>query len=112
LILAKGPAASLTEVAAHLGLSRQTIARSLVDAYGTSFRVLKAQMTANAARAELAKTDGRSIKEVAVALGYHPAAFARRVKQTTGASPTVLRRSRLAQRGAKRTKVPRPSSKR
>lgn len=82
--------AGLTETAARLTVSPQTLRRHL-QAEGTSFRALKEEVLRDAAIAALA--DGRqSVEEIAGRLGFADAsAFHRAFKRWTGTTPGAYR---------------------
>lgn len=84
----------LTDVAARLNLTPQTLRRRLRDE-GTSYQEIKDQLREDAARFYLAKPM-LSIDEIALMMGFSEAsAFHRAFKKWTGQTPAACRRDLL-----------------
>jgi AraC family transcriptional activator of pobA len=86
------PGIRLSEIARTLGVDRHTIENAMRAARQTSFREYKRRELLQMARVMLDKPD-ISVKEVGIRLGYSSAAsFSRFVVQSTGKSPSQLRK--------------------
>ena len=88
------PVPSLSEVMNTLHLTRRTLQRRL-DAEGTSFSALLAQVRGERARELLSRSD-MSNNDIAERLGFDDAsAFSRAFKSWTGVSPQAFRRAHV-----------------
>lgn len=93
------PASSLRDLARTLGLSRNTIEKAVRTATGQSWRELQKQHLLRSCEQALRAGGGKSIKEIAFAIGFtSPRSFSRFVRRARGRSPTELRQ-RLADKG-------------
>jgi transcriptional regulator GlxA family with amidase domain len=92
LLIASTPSIRLSEVARRLGVDRHTLENAMRSTRHTSFREYKRGELVKMARVMLDRPD-ISVKEVGIRLGYASAAsFSRFVQQTTGKSPSQLRK--------------------
>ena len=99
--LAANPRNALSSIAGAAGGSRRTIERAIREKTGVCFARYREMRLMEKALALI--MDGglhRSIKQVALDLGYRsPAAFTRFIKSRTGKPPTAIRREVLRLRG-------------
>jgi transcriptional regulator GlxA family with amidase domain len=87
------PRIRLSEIARTLGVDRHTIENAMRSNRQTSFREYRRRELMQMAQAMLNQPDV-SVKEVGIRLGYASAAsFSRFVQQSTGRSPSQLRKS-------------------
>jgi len=92
VLIAGAPRIRLTEIAHTLGVDRHTIENAMRSTRHTSFREYRRRELMQMARAMLNEPD-LSVKEVGIRLGYSSAAsFSRFVQQSTGKSPSQLRK--------------------
>jgi AraC family transcriptional activator of pobA len=92
VLVSNTPGIRLSEIARTLGVDRHTIENAMRTARQTSFREYKRRELMQMARVMLDRPD-ISVKEVGIKLGYSSAAsFSRFVQQSTGKSPSQLRR--------------------
>ncbi|NWG14156.1 MAG: AraC family transcriptional regulator [Acidobacteria bacterium] len=88
------PRIALRDLASDTALERHTIERAVREATGLSFRAYQRERLLTAALSLLADRPRRSIKEIAIAIGYRaPEAFSRFVRRATGSTPGEIRRS-------------------
>jgi AraC family transcriptional regulator, transcriptional activator of pobA len=91
-LIAGRPRIRLSDAARTLGVNHRTIENVMRSARHTSFREYRRKELLLMARAMLNKP-GLSVKEVGIRLGYSSAAsFSRFVQQSTGKSPSQLRK--------------------
>ena len=94
-LVANTPGIRLSEIARTLGVDRHTIENAMRAARHTSFREYRRRELLQMARVMLDRP-GISIKDVGIRLGYSsPASFSRFVQQSTGKSPSQLRRESI-----------------
>jgi transcriptional regulator GlxA family with amidase domain len=94
-LVSSTPRIRLSEIARTLGVDRHTIENAMRSSRNTSFRDYKRQELMQMALAMLNQPD-ISVKEIGIRLGYASAAsFSRFVQQSTGKSPSQLRREGL-----------------
>ena len=94
-LIATTPRIRLSEIARSLGVDRHTIENAMRTTRDTSFREYKRQELLQVAMAMLNQPDV-SVKEIGIKLGYSSAAsFSRFVQQSTGKSPSQLRKEGL-----------------
>jgi AraC family transcriptional activator of pobA len=92
VLIAGAPRIRLTEIARTLGVDRHTIENAMRATRHTSFREYRRRELMQMARAMLNEPD-LSVQEVGIRLGYSSAAsFSRFVQQSTGKSPSQLRK--------------------
>jgi transcriptional regulator GlxA family with amidase domain len=95
VLVSNTPRVRLSEIAQSLGVDRHTIENAMRATRNTSFREYKRRELLQKAMAMLNQPDV-SVKEVGVKLGYSSAAsFSRFVQQSTGKSPSQLRKDGL-----------------
>jgi transcriptional regulator GlxA family with amidase domain len=86
------PRIRLSEIARTLGVDRHTIENAMRSNRQTSFREYRRRELMQMAQAMLNQPDV-SVKEIGIRLGYASAAsFSRFVQQSTGRSPSQLRK--------------------
>jgi transcriptional regulator GlxA family with amidase domain len=91
-LVSNTPRIRLSEIARMLGVDRHTIENAMRFTRNTSFREYKRRELLQMAVAMLNQPD-ISVKEIGVKLGYSSAAsFSRFVQQSTGRSPSQLRK--------------------
>ena len=94
-LIANTPSIHLSEIARTLGVDRHTIENAMRNTRHTSFREYRRTELLHMARVMLDRPD-ISVKEVGIRLGYSsPASFSRFVQQSTGKSPSQLRKYEL-----------------
>jgi transcriptional regulator GlxA family with amidase domain len=92
VLISNTPRIRLSEIARTLGVDRHTIENAMRLTRNTSFREYKRRELLQMALAMLNMPDV-SVKEIGVKLGYSsPASFSRFVQQSTGKSPSQLRK--------------------
>jgi AraC family transcriptional regulator, transcriptional activator of pobA len=92
VLVSGSPRIRLSEIARTLGVDRHTIENAMRSTRHTSFREYKRGQLLQIARAMLNLPDV-SVKEIGIKLGYASAAsFSRFVQQSTGKSPSQLRK--------------------
>jgi AraC family transcriptional regulator, transcriptional activator of pobA len=92
VLVSNTPRIRLAEIARSLGVDRHTIENAMRTTRSTSFRAYKRQELLQMAMAMLNQPDV-SVKEIGIKLGYSSAAsFSRFVQQSTGKSPSQLRK--------------------
>lgn len=85
------PTATLATLAVELGVHRHTVQRALNKCLGRTFRELQKEAI-DLQAADLLRACNRSIKEVALEMGYRsPHSLSRRLKRDVGATASVLR---------------------
>ncbi len=95
VLVSNTPRIRLSEIARSLGVDRHTIENAMRTTRNTSFREYKRQELLQIAMAMLNQPDV-SVKEIGIKLGYSSAAsFSRFVQQSTGKSPSQLRKDGL-----------------
>jgi AraC family transcriptional regulator, transcriptional activator of pobA len=95
VLVSNTPRIRLSEIAQSLGVDRHTIENAMRTTRNTSFREYKRQELLQMAMAMLNQPD-ISVKEIGIKLGYSSAAsFSRFVQQSTGKSPSQLRKDGL-----------------
>jgi AraC family transcriptional regulator, transcriptional activator of pobA len=95
VLVSNTPRIRLSEIAQSLGVDRHTIENAMRTTRNTSFREYKRQELLQVAMAMLNQPDV-SVKEIGIKLGYSSAAsFSRFVQQSTGKSPSQLRKDGL-----------------
>jgi AraC family transcriptional regulator len=93
------PVSSLSDLARTLRLSRNTIEKAARTATGQSWAELQKQHLLRSCEQALRTGGGKSIKEIAFAVGFtSPRSFSRFVRRARGCSPSELRQ-RLAGKG-------------
>jgi AraC family transcriptional regulator, transcriptional activator of pobA len=91
-LVSNTPRIRLSEIARTLGVDRHTIENAMRSSRNMSFREHKRRELLQMAMAMLNQPD-ISVKEIGVKLGYSSAAsFSRFVHQSTGKSPSQLRK--------------------
>jgi methylphosphotriester-DNA--protein-cysteine methyltransferase len=91
-LVAKSPRIRLSEIAGTLGVDRHTIENAMRSSRRISFREYKRRELMNIVKTMLDQPD-TSVKEIGIKLGYaSPASFSRFVQQSTGKSPSQLRK--------------------
>ena len=92
--LASNPRDDLSSIADGAGASRRTIERAVRERTGMCFaRYRELRLIDKALSLIVDSSVERSIKQVAIDLGYRsPAAFTRFIKSRTGKPPTAFRR--------------------
>ena len=94
-LVSNTPRIRLSEIARSLGVDRHTIENAMRTTRNTSFREYRRQELLQMALAMLNQPD-ISVKEIGSKLGYSSAAsFSRFVQQSTGKSPSQLRKEGL-----------------
>ena len=99
--LAVAPNTRLKSVASLCGVSRHTLARAFRVTMGLSYRQLRTVLLNQQSEALMAEGQAKSIKEVAVALGFARSdCYARWLARTAGVHPSErrLRRASTGQR--------------
>jgi transcriptional regulator GlxA family with amidase domain len=92
VLVTNTPRIRLSEIARTLGVDRHTIENAMRSSRNTSFREYKRRELLQMALAMLNQPDV-SVKEIGIKLGYSSAAsFSRFVQQSTGKSPSQLRK--------------------
>ncbi len=92
VLVSNTPRIRLSEIAKTLGVDRHTIENAMRSSRNTSFREYKRRELLQMALAMLNQPD-ISVKEIGAKLGYSSAAsFSRFVQQSTGKSPSQLRK--------------------
>jgi transcriptional regulator GlxA family with amidase domain len=92
-LLGNAPHMKLSEVADALGVDRHTIENAMRSVRKTTFREYRRKGVLLAAE-EMLDQSSLSVKEIGVKLGFASAAsFSRFIRQTTGKSPSQLRKS-------------------
>jgi AraC family transcriptional regulator, transcriptional activator of pobA len=92
VLVSNTPRIRLSEIARSLGVDRHTLENAMRSTRNTSFREYKRQELLQMAMAMLNQPDV-SVKEIGIKLGYSSAAsFSRFVQQSTGKSPSQLRK--------------------
>ena len=95
VLISNTPRIRLSEIARSLGVDRHTIENAMRTTRNTSFREYKRRELLQMAMAMLNQPDV-SVKEIGIKLGYSSAAsFSRFVQQSTGKSPSQLRKDGL-----------------
>jgi AraC family transcriptional regulator, transcriptional activator of pobA len=95
VLVSNTPRIRLSEIARSLGVDRHTIENAMRATRNTSFRDYKRRELLQMAVAMLNQPDV-SVKEIGIKLGYSSAAsFSRFVQQSTGKSPSALRKDGL-----------------
>jgi transcriptional regulator GlxA family with amidase domain len=95
VLVSNTPRIRLSEIARSLGVDRHTIENAMRTTRQTSFREYKRRELLQMAMAMLNQPDV-SVKEIGIKLGYSsPASFSRFVQQSTGKSPSQLRKDGL-----------------
>jgi transcriptional regulator GlxA family with amidase domain len=95
VLVSNTPRIRLSEIARTLGVDRHTIENAMRSSRNTSFREYKRRELLQMALAMLNQPDV-SVKEIGIKLGYSSAAsFSRFVQQSTGKSPSQLRKDGL-----------------
>jgi transcriptional regulator GlxA family with amidase domain len=95
MLVSNTPRIRLSEIARTLGVDRHTIENAMRSSRNTSFREYKRRELLQMALAMLNQPDV-SVKEIGIKLGYSSAAsFSRFVQQSTGKSPSQLRKDGL-----------------
>ena len=95
VLVSNTPHIRLSEIARTLGVDRHTIENAMRLTRNTSFREYKRRELLQMAMAMLNQPDV-SVKEIGIKLGYSSAAsFSRFVQQSTGKSPSQLRKDGL-----------------
>jgi transcriptional regulator GlxA family with amidase domain len=95
VLVSNTPRIRLSEIARSLGVDRHTIENAMRTTRNMSFREYKRQELLQVAMAMLNQPDV-SVKEIGIKLGYSSAAsFSRFVHQSTGKSPSQLRKDGL-----------------
>lgn len=95
VLVSNTPRIRLSEIARTLGVDRHTIENAMRSSRNTSFREYKRRELLQMALAMLNQPDV-SVKEIGIKLGYSSAAsFSRFVQQSTGKSPSQLRKEGL-----------------
>ncbi len=91
-LIASTPRIRLSEIARSLGVDRHTIENAMRSSRRTSFRDYRRKELLQMAQLMLDRPDV-SVKEIGIKLGYSSAAsFSRFVQQSTGKSPSQLRK--------------------
>lgn len=91
--LTADPCLRLKQLAHDLGVERHTIENIVRETKGKSFRKFQKGKLLRKALRVLMKESDKSIKEIAVALGYASSEpFSRFVKTHTGRNPTQIRK--------------------
>jgi AraC family transcriptional activator of pobA len=91
-LIATTPRIRLSEIARSLGVDRHTIENAMRSSRRTSFRDYRRKELLQMAQVMLNRPDV-SVKEIGIKLGYASAAsFSRFVQQSTGKSPSQLRK--------------------
>ncbi len=91
-LIASTPRIRLSEIARSLGVDRHTIENAMRSSRRTSFRDYRRKELLQMAQVMLNRPDV-SVKEIGIKLGYSSAAsFSRFVQQSTGKSPSQLRK--------------------
>jgi AraC family transcriptional activator of pobA len=94
-LVSNTPRIRLSEIARTLSVDRHTIENAMRSTRNTSFREYKRRELLQMALAMLNQPD-ISVKEIGIKLGYSSAAsFSRFVQQSTGKSPSQLRKEGL-----------------
>jgi transcriptional regulator GlxA family with amidase domain len=94
-LVSSTPRIRLSQIARALGVDRHTIENAMRSNRQISFREYRRQELLQMARAMLNRPD-ISVKEIGIKLGYSSAAsFSRFVQQSTGKSPSQLRKDGL-----------------
>jgi AraC family transcriptional activator of pobA len=92
VLIAGAPRIRLTDIAHILGVSHHTIENAMRSVRHISFQEYRRRELLQVARAMLNEPN-MSVKEVGIRLGYSSAAsFSRFVQESTGKSPTELRK--------------------
>jgi len=90
------PRKPLGDVARELGVDRHTVERAVISRTGKTFRQLQHEAVVARAVRLLNCEPARSVKEVALLLGYTSAsAFSRALRRDCGESPTEIRTARV-----------------
>ena len=95
--LDQSPRTSISALSRQLGVDRHTIGRAVHASTGRTFRAWQRELLYARACKLLQTESTKSIKEIAVLLGYGSTrAFGRFLARTCGCTPTVLRAARAA----------------
>ncbi len=95
VLVSNTPRIKLSEIARTLNIDRHTIENAMRSTRNTTFREYKRRELLQMALAMLNRPD-ISVKEIGIKLGYSSAAsFSRFVQQSTGKSPSQLRKDGL-----------------
>jgi AraC-like DNA-binding protein len=89
-LLSRDPRLTLTRLCQSLQVSRHTVTRCLRER-GLTVRSLQAQYRARRIEEVLRTSNPDLIKQLAGRVGYSPSSFARRLRETFGATPTEVR---------------------
>lgn len=90
--LLTNPGMTLSQLSGHLGVARHTVTKALHARFGRSYRQCRREALLMWTAKLLFEEHPRSIKEIALTLGYKsPKAFARFVRNAWGLSPRDFR---------------------